>query len=157
MRAWQVTSMARVDYNAIADGIRAQLQSDAALNADAPVTVLVETPLMFSAESAPAIHIFFEGRDAPADQQRLAAGRRTDFILHYDIWCYEWHIDSVEEASRKRNRLIAYAETAIMSDLTLGGAVSYSWIASGEMEFAEHNGFLALGKIKLTAKVATTL
>jgi hypothetical protein len=149
--------MARIDYNSIADAIRTQLQNDTDLNADTPVTILVETPLMFSAESAPAIHIFFDGREAPAEQQRLAAGRRTDFILHYDLWCFEWHIDSVEEASRKRNKLIAYAETALMRDLTLGGTVGYSWIASGEMEFAEQNGFLALGKIKLSAKAVTTL
>jgi hypothetical protein len=149
--------MARVDYNQIADAIRTQLQGDADLNDGAPVTVLVETPLMFSAESAPAIHIFFDGRTAPSDEQRLAAGRRIDFILNYDLWCFEWHIDSVEEASRKRNRLIAYTETALMSDLTFGGTVNYSWISSGEMEFAEQNGFLALGKIKLTAKVVTTL
>jgi hypothetical protein len=147
----------RIDYNAISDAIRTQLTEDTDLNAGVVPIVFVETPIAFSAEACPAIHIYFEGRQAPADQQRIAAGRRTDFLLNYSLWCKEFHIDSVEEASRKRNHLIALTETALMGDLTLGGTVSYCWIESGDMNFAEDNGFFSVGTIKLTAKGQTRL
>lgn len=121
------------------------------------VRVYIEQDLVWAAESAPAVYIYLTRRDAPASEQRIAAGRRTDWILAMSLWCVEWHLESTEQAAEARDSLIERVEVALMGNRSLDDTCDRSWLEGGEFVSGMGNvGFLSAGEILLRAKVFAT-
>jgi hypothetical protein len=149
--------MARVDYYAIEQAIRDQLAGHPLL---AGVTVTIEEELLFGAEQTPWVCVYLDRRDAPADRQRLAAGRQTQFLLRFSIWCWQYSLEGVSRAIQLRDDLVGAVEIALMSDRTLGGTVATSWLEGGELPSArlpDGSGWISGGEVVLIADVAATL
>lgn len=147
--------MAAISYFAIEEALRDAIVSDPDLET---VRGFIEEDLIFSPESAPAVYIYLESRAAFEEDQRLSAGRRTDYTISLTVWCVEWHQDSVSEAARSRDSLIAKVELAIMRDRTLGGLVDSLWLDGGEFQsgFGEQ-GFISAGEIRVMARAGAVL
>lgn len=146
--------MAVAGYFAVEKAIRDRILLDPELIG---VRAYIEEDLVWAAESAPAVYIYVTSREAPANEQRLAAGTRTDWILAISIWCVEWHIDSTERAAEARDSLIERVEIALMRDRTLNGTCDRSWLDGGEFTGGMGNaGFLSAGEIVLRAKIFGT-
>lgn len=149
--------MARLDYYAIEEAIKTNLESYSTTNGFS-WKVHVEDAITLASDECPGIYIYLDRRDAPIDLQTLANGTRTNYRLTFSIWCVEWHFDTVRDAVRLRDDLIGNVELALMSDRTIGGNCKYSWLEGGEMGNYENDGtFLSTGQITLIADGVTTL
>lgn len=147
--------MSGAGYYAVEKAIKQAINADPELS---DVRVFIEQDLVHAAESAPCVLIFISDRSAPADEQRLAAGRRTDWILSVSVLCYGWHLDSTEQAAEKRDSLMEHVETALMRDRSLGGTCDRFWLDGGSFESGPGNqGFLCAGEIALKVKVFGTI
>lgn len=147
--------MAGINYNAVATGIQSALTGAASL---AGVTVVVEERFPWSVEMMPWIGIYFDRRDAPADLQSLTAGSRTRLYLSYRIVCVQHSIQGLQQAINLRNTLLSNAEVALITDRTLGGNVSTSWLEGGDLDDgqAPDKNWMAVGEILLTADATLT-
>jgi hypothetical protein len=142
-------------YFAVEKAIRDVIAADPELSG---VRVFIEADLVFAAESAPAVYIYATGREAPANEQRLMAGRRTDFLLNISLWCVAWSLDSTERAAMQRDSLIERVELALMRDRSLGGVADTLWLDGGEFISGMGNqGFLCHGEIAVKVKVYGSL
>lgn len=142
-------------YYEVEKAIKAVINADPELS---DVRVFIEQDLVWAAESAPAVYIYATGREAPASEQRLAAGRRTDFILNVSLWCVAWNLDSTERAAELRDSLMERAEAALMANRSLSDTCEYFWLAGGEFISGMGNqGFLCSGEIALKVRVFGTI
>ena len=146
--------MARVNYFALEEAIQTILRADPTLSG---VSVEIEREIEFIDNAQSAVIIYLDGREAPEDMQRLAAGTRTDFHVMFTLWCMEFHLDSIAQAAKLRDDLIGKVEVALMKERTLNGNVQGSWLEGGEFLTADSgSGFLSAGEIKLVAKTHGT-
>ena len=144
-----------VDYWGIREACAAVLRDDPDMFG---VTVQVEEEFMLSAEQAPVVVVYLEDRIAEPAEQRISAGMRTDFQLHFNIWCGDCDFGGLPLAIKKRDDLIGKVEVALMRQRTLNGAVGKLWLNGGQLYDARTNdaGFLAWGEVRLTASVIAT-
>lgn len=141
-------------YYAVEKAIRDAVLSDSEL---AGVRAFIEQDLVWAAESAPAVYIYATGREAPENEQRLAGGQRTDWILAISIWCVAWHLDSTERAAELRDLLIERVELALMRDRTIGDKCDRSWLDGGQfISGPGEQGFLSTGEISVKVKLNST-
>jgi hypothetical protein len=144
--------MARVDYWSIADKIRSALQADALM---AGVQVVVEDELLFGAEATPWIGIYLDRRDTPAQIQRISAGRETTFQIRFSLWCWQYSLQTVEDAMKKRDDLVSNAELVLMKDRTFSQTVNKAWLEGGQMpsgRLPQQAGFVSGGEIIVVAE-----
>jgi hypothetical protein len=148
--------MARVDYYALEEEIKVILDADPTVGV-AGVPVRVEESVMFAAESTPAVYIYLDRRDAPAELQTLRAGSSTDFALRFSLWVWAYSLDGVKIASQIRDDLMGKVEVALMGNRTLNDKVRTSWIEGGEfMSAKEQEGWMMGGEIVLVARAQAT-
>lgn len=141
-------------YFAVEKAIKDAILSDSDLS---EVKVFIEQDIVHAAESAPCVLIFANSREAPAGEQRLAAGRRTDWIVSISIICYGWALET-EPAAEIRDSLMERVELALMRDRTLGGTCEALWLDGGSFDSGPGNqGFLCAGEIALKVKVFGTV
>lgn len=145
--------MARLDYYAVEEGIREVLSADADLE---DVRIEIETDVEMAPDGGGAVYVYLDRRDAPASEQRLAAGTRTDFLLRFALWCLDCDFESVAAASRRRDDLLGKVEVALMRDRSLNGTVDASWLEGGEFLTMQEQGFISGGEIILIAKAKAT-
>lgn len=146
--------MARVDYSAIEQQIKTILLADSTL---AGVTVEVERNGLESPEQCPWVGVYLERRRI--ERRPIAAGTRMDYRVAFLLWCYEYHMESIETANTARDNLIGKVEIALMKNPTLGGTVTTMMLAddAGEFETAQASpGFLSGGSIRAEAVVKAT-
>lgn len=143
-----MTTYAR--YYEIEKAVREIIEADTHFTG---IRTFIEQDIIFSAEACPAVYIYLDRRDTVEAEQRLAAGRRTDYRVRLSLWCVEWHLDSTEEASRLRDELIESVEVVLTTDRTLKGASLGSWLEGGEfLSGLGDSGFLSAGEIVLVAR-----
>ncbi len=147
--------MARVDYYGIQQAIKAVLDADDRLHG---VTVIIEED-EFQVEQTPWIGVYLLDRDK--DGESIAAGRRQNFNVRYELWCVAHHPESVRQAAEARDDLIGNAEVALMANRTLRGALNAGValeIESGEFESARSQaGFVMAGSIVLRVIATATV
>lgn len=144
--------MARVDYYALEQAIADHLRKESELEG---VRVEIEKQIDFGVDSD-AVFIYLDRRDAPAEEQRLSAGTRTDFLLTFSLWCLAFHLDSVAAASELRDDLLGRVEVALMRDRTFGGLAGTAWLEGGEFDTLEDNGFLSAAEVRLVVRAHAT-
>lgn len=143
--------MSAANYYAVSAAIKAVIAANSATIGNADVQI--ETLPMLDPEGIRKVYILVDGRDAPAGEQRLAAGRTTDFLVTYSIWCFGFHIESGEAAAKMRDDLIGAVEIALMNNRTLNGTVHTCWIEGGAFEAANGNGIFRAGEIRLVCRM----
>lgn len=143
--------MARLDYYAIEEAIKCVIE-----DALPDVRVEIETEVGVAPDQEGAVYIYLDRRDAPASEQRLAAGTRTDFLVRFSIWCLDADFESVAAASRRRDELTGRVEVALMADRSLKNTVPSSWLEGGEFLTIGDNGFVSGAEIVLIAKASAT-
>lgn len=146
--------MARVDYSAIEQQIKALLSADTTL---VGVTIEVERDGLTSPELCPWIGVYLEKRRI--ERRPIAAGTRMDYRISFLLWCYEYHMESLATANTARDDLIGKVEVALMKNPTLGGTVTMMALADDAGEFdtaAVKPGFLSGGSIHIDAVVKAT-
>lgn len=152
--------MARFDYYGLETDIQTILKADADVSAhwaERDPSILIEREMLFGMDECPAVIIYMDSRSAPSNLQGISSGQRTRFDLRLSLWVCEFHLDSVETASKNRDDLIGLVEVALMKDRTLGGKVGASWLDGGEFMTAQSdNGFISCGEITLVAEGLST-
>lgn len=141
--------MARIDYYGVISEIRDILKADETLSG-VQVTVEGNPPL----DSGPWIAIYLTRREAP-EGQPLAVGTRTRMRLRVSIWCWQFSLESSEEASRLRDDLISKVEIALMGNRTINDKVAYLFLEGGQfmndqLQNDTLNGWVSGGEIALT-------
>lgn len=152
--------MARADYHAVEQAIRDTIRNDGSLPAGA--TVLEEEAVDFI-EGAVVV-VYLVRREAPAERQVIASGRRLRELLTIEIWIWTTSFGSRTAAAEERDDLIGIVQTIIMGEYANDSKFGRSdivsfWLSGGEFETAlEESATLRLGaSIELTVEVATTL
>lgn len=97
--------------------------------------ILLEESAEVPPEALPCVMIYLTERVSPDDIQRLAAGRRTDFRITFSVWVIDYSLDSLREATKRRDTLLAQVELALMKDRKLGGAVNGLSLFGGVVQF----------------------
>lgn len=122
-----------IDYGAIRDGIAQAIRSHPELNA---LTVFHEPGRLPAPEQCPCALVFLVGRANPPELQRMDGGRGLAFRLTFSVWVLHYSLESLEDAMRKRDEVLAKAEMALMADRTLGGAARRSvYFEGGDVEW----------------------
>ena len=148
--------MARADYYAIEDAIRAVLAAASSLSG---VTILVEEEL--TVQRGSVIGIYLEDRTAPAEEQPIAAGLETRFHVNFTIWC--WHFGVGRDrrpVMEARDDLVGNVEIALMGNRDLNDTVDSSWLTGGDfLSGPDPTGkqFMAGASINLTVDVKGTV
>lgn len=140
--------MARIDYSAILGAVKSAVEAEVD-----GVDVVVEDEPVLGAAMTPWVGIYLDRRD-PHEDQPIAAGRRTRYLLRISVWCWAFHLESFAQAANLRNDLIGRVEEALMKHRTLDGLVETSWLEGGEMIAARHpdaESIMAGGEIQLVA------
>lgn len=142
--------MARIDYFAIEQAIKAQLEADATL---AGVIVEIEQELSWFENDL--VMIYLERRDTPAEIQTISAGQRTTFDLRFALWCWHFGLDAATSHER-RDDLVGKVELALMRDRTLQATVDWFHIEGGEFLTAkdDSDGFASGAEIVIVARKA---
>lgn len=146
--------MARIPYYEIENEIAEILRADEELQS---VNVTVED--VTEMEAGAWIGIYLLGRTVPPDGQPLAAGTRTRFRLDIALWCWEYSLDSMADAVRKRDDLVGKVELTLMANRTFNNLVNYSFLNGGELQTAqldETAGFIAGGEILVQADITAS-
>lgn len=147
--------MARVDYFDIQAEIKTILDADAGVSG-ANINIEIERDMNFSARF-PACFIYLDSRSAPPDEQRLAAGTRTDFILRFSLWVFGINLNTLADACHQRDDAIGLIEIALMKNRTLSNKVNALWLDGGEFLTGNtDNGFISGGEIIVYAKTQGT-
>ena len=147
--------MARIDYFSIEDELGSLIRADETVQG---VQVTVEGDVEI--EAGALVAIYLDRRD-PTSGQSLSAGTRTRFQIKFIIWCWEYSLDSMSDAMKKRDDLVGKVEIILMKNRTISNKVSTSWLAGGAMPAqqleGDFDGYVAGGEIVLIAEaVAVT-
>jgi hypothetical protein len=110
--------VARVDYKAIVLGIEAALLAHEEL---AATTIFKEPTEPPGPEDLPAVLIYLLDRRAPAAQQVIAAGRKTNYNAIFSVISVGLSMDSNFEACCAAWDVASLVDEALMANRTLGG------------------------------------
>jgi hypothetical protein len=146
----------RVNYYAIERAVQEILTKDDEL---ANVRVTIEEELLFGAEATPWVGIYLDSREAPANRQRISAGRSTLYLVRLALWCWQYSLESVAKAIELRDDLVGKVEVVLMRHRTLKETVHMSWLEGGELPSArvpERTAWMSGGEIRLVAQVEAT-
>lgn len=123
-----------IDYWAIRDGISLAIRKAPELG---DLKVLHELGRLPAPEEVPCVLVYLAGRTVPPDIQRISGGRSLHYRLTFSTWVLHYSLDSLEEAVRRRDRILAKVELALMADRTLGGLVPNRafWFEGGDVEW----------------------
>lgn len=145
--------MPRIDYFGIETEMQDILKSDSDL---ANVTVEVEDGPE-TLERCPFIEIRLLRTDAPAEIQRVAAGQQTRFEIRFSVLCWEYSLESIRDARKKRNDLLGKAQVVLMKNRTLNDKVSNLRLEGGEMWRSEgETGFGSTAEIIVICEANAT-
>lgn len=147
--------MSAIDYGTLEAAIVSQIAADSAVTAFGAKVIGDEEVSFFE---KPLVRVQPVRRDAPADQQRLAAGRRTDFWVQFEISCIAFNMQA-NTAKAARDTLLGLVENALRTDLTFAQSnVQASWLGGGQFESGStsKNNLYALGTIDLTVHAVST-
>ena len=145
--------MAKIPYFEIENEISEILRADSTLEG---VNITVED--VTDIEAGAWVGIYLLGRSVP-EGQPLAAGTKTRFRLDIALWCWEYSLDSMADAIRKRDDLIGKVEIVLMANRTFNNMVDYSFLGGGELQSAqldETAGFIAGGEILVQADITAS-
>lgn len=121
--------MAAIDYYGIETQLQSILQAASSLSG---VMVTVEEGFEFGlADVGKSVGIYLDQRN-PTQDQPLAAGQQTRFLVQLKLWCVAFSAESIAKACELRDSLIGAVELVLMQNRTIGGKVSTSWLAGGE-------------------------
>jgi hypothetical protein len=112
-----------IDYWAIREGISETIRSHPDL---ANLRVYLEQPDMPSPEDLPAVLISMVERESPAALQQIAAGKTAWHRCIFSVWVFHYSTDTLAEAVRLRDAMIARVEDALLADRSLGGRLQRS-------------------------------
>lgn len=145
--------MSAIRYREIVEALRDIFQADPR-TADAGVYIGKDLAVD-TVGVQKAIVIMLDKRK-PCDDQPIAAGRRTRWELHIQIWSCGFDMDG-EEASRIRDILLGDVELVLMANRTIRDKVAGSWLMGGEFVSVsgEQNVFSSAETI-LVADVTTS-
>ena len=144
--------MPRIGYYAILRELQAVLQAEPTLNG---VSVAIEGQGLVN-DLAPWVNLRLDRRDAPPNEQYLAAGQRQRYFLRVLITCAQYALD-LGEASRLRDELIGSVEVVLMGNRTVNGLITTSWLEGGGFDLtALDAGFMANGDILMVADVSAS-
>lgn len=121
--------MPRIDYFGIETEIQEILKADSDLSG---VTVEVEDGPE-TLERCPFVEIRLLRTDAPAEIQRIAAGQQTTFEIQFSVLCWEYSLESIRDARKKRNDLLGKVQVVLMNNRTLNEKVTNLRLEGGEM------------------------
>jgi hypothetical protein len=107
-----------VDYGALVNGIEDAISGYEPLSA---VTIFKEPHEPPDPESMPAILIYFLERRAPAGEQHISAGRKTNYRLVFSVISCGLDVDSSFGACRAAWDVASLVDEALMANRTLGG------------------------------------
>ena len=120
------------------------------------ITIEIEKELEFGIDQSPWVGIYLERREAPADQQPIAAGRVTRMFLEIHIWVFV-HAFDLDLGIKGRDELIGKIELILMANRLLNETVDSCWLDGGELisgQREEEKDFLASGQIVLRMEVS---
>lgn len=146
--------MPKVDYWNIREKLKEILEGDSSLNG---VNIEIERNTLIASENCPWLNIKMTGRVAEDDEQVIASGQKTKFIVSMMIDAKEYSRESPQEAIRLRDDLIGKVEVVLMKNRTLAGAIDYLWILGGDMDQADtEKGYVSTGDISINMRVTAT-
>jgi hypothetical protein len=93
----------------------------------------------------PWVCIYTTRRDAPVDDQRIAAGRKLVYNVTLALWCWQYALESAARAIELRNDLVGAVEIALMRDRTLGGTVDFIVLSGGDFVTVKDSSRFASG------------
>ena len=140
-------------YRMLAE-MRSIFQADSTLNG-AVFTIQSEPDL--SPEMDPWIGLFSETVDTP-EGQPISAGQRANLLVGCIVAVYAFHLESLADAMRQRDRMVGRVLTSIMRNRSLNGVsgVRTTIIRSVELDSARISGgtgFLSGGEIRVDLDV----
>lgn len=149
--------MAAISLRTIATGIQTVLLADASLAARG-VKVEVEPDFSLAFEYGVLIAIYPDRWDAPAEMQRIGAGRRLDKRITFSLWICSMGLDLLE-ATRLRDEVQGEVELALMSNRRLNNTVATSWPAGGEYLTVGpgNEDFVAMVELRLVCDAIATV
>ena len=120
--------MSTIDYHGVMVSLKAIFEADSRTSG---VPVFIEQEPTFDINgSGKAIVIIFDGRQAPGDIQRIAAGKHTVFRARYGIWSVGFGI-SYDEGAQRRDELLGAVDLVLNDNRTVSGKLSHSWVEGG--------------------------
>lgn len=147
--------MAAAGYAAIRDAVEAILKGDARTNA---ARIYVEEEPQFGlADAGKVIAVFTDRRRAPADEQHLGAGKRTEFLLDLLFVVANMDMASFRAAADGRDTLLGNLELVLMANRTLSSTVSTLWLEGGEFysaKDAQSGSLIAVAEVSVVVKVS---
>lgn len=127
--------MSAIDYWGLRERIRTAINSRAGLET---LPVFLERGNEPSPEQMPCVLLYMTGRTTPQERQRQSAGRRTDHRLIFSAWVLHYSLDGLEDATRRRDAVLAEVELALMADRTLQGGCSGLQLEGGEVQWGKN-------------------
>ncbi len=152
-------TLALADYNGMLDAIRDNLTNNP-LTAGLLRGVHVSWHGEPNPDMLPCALVYLHDRRIPVRKQTISAGMRTDLEIVFSVWVLHYSLNSMDEAVRLRNDLLARVDAALMSDRTLGNRARGVWLEAGNMvSGANEQGaaFSAGAETRLVADTSTTL
>lgn len=149
--------MSAIDYNDIEEGIVTLLEADQDIRNSNARVAMEDTPKLGGND--PWVLVYFDRRD-PSTEQELTAGQTTRYLLRFSIWVYAQSMESYKAATRQRNDLLRYVETALMRNRTVSGKVETGWLEGGEVVSArdpERGTIMAAETIFVTPVESSTV
>lgn len=146
--------MPAIRYHEIVDTLKLILETH---QRTADAKVFIETdPALDVVGAQKAIMIVLDKRK-PHDDQPIAAGKRTRYLLEIGVWAIGFAID-LTEAARIRDELVGEIELVLMENRTIRDKVTGSYLMGGNFitANAEKNIF-SMAETILVADVMTTL
>lgn len=124
--------MSAIDYWDLRLRIKTAINARAGLETLAVFLEMARTP---APEEMPCVLLYMTGRTSPQEIQRIASGRRTDHRLIFSAWVLHYSLDGLEDATRRRDAVLAEVEMALMADRTLQGATRGLWLEGGDVQW----------------------
>lgn len=152
--------MTAVNYSGIAKAIDEILQSDSRVMDLNPRILIEEDPSFIYGlpdDGGRAVVILLEGR-IPTSSQVMAAGTRTRYMVRVAVWSVGFSMNSFQEASEKRDEMLAQVELVLMANRTLNDTVAMQHLAGGQFLSASQQGntppFASMAETIIEAEVS---
>lgn len=141
------------DYETIMDALGARISS--VLPA---LRVLHEPETFGGLEDGPAVGLYIVERQAPAERQRLEAGRSLHLDVKFSLMCAVFSLESIKRAKLDALNTASDVEQALMGDLTLGGAVRSMFVGGGMVDGGRGSGsFVGFAEVSVVCWVVSRL
>lgn len=145
--------MSAVDYAGIMNAIQATIEA-----AVPNVLVVQEAETNPGIEDQSVVAIYCIGRSAPADHQRMSAGRQTHMDLTISMFCAAFSLESVKQAKLDALALAGEVERVLMGNPDLAGTVRRFYLEGGIIDGSQGDGsFVGLAEVRLVAWVVSRL